>query len=83
MGKLGNDIIIALSIILDKNNFEENGIEIFNHLGEAKDYLNVYINGNGSITDLLNINDIQINLFKYTEEFEEQNDKIKNMNLKI
>ena len=77
MGKLGNDIIIALSIILDKNNFEENGIEIFNHLGEAKDYLNVYINGNGSITDLLNINDIQINLFKNTEEFEEQIDKIK------
>ena len=77
MGSLGNDIIIALSVVLDKDNFGEKEYGIFDHLGEAKDYLNVYINGNGSIDNLLNINDNQINLFKDIEALEDKiNEKI-------
>jgi hypothetical protein len=77
MGRLGNDIIIALSVVLDKDNFGEKEYGIFDHLGEAKDYLNVYINGNGSIDNLLNINDNQINLFKDIEALEDKiNEKI-------
>ena len=62
MGNLGNDIIIALSVVLDQDNFGGNGYNMFDHLGEAKDYLNIFINRNGSIDNLLNINDNQINI---------------------
>ena len=72
IGSLGNDIIIALSIVLDKENFGEKEYGMFDHLGEAKDYLNIYINGNGCIDNLLNINDNQINLFNNLEALEDK-----------
>jgi hypothetical protein len=77
MGSLGNDIITALSIVLDQDNFGDNGYKIFDHLGEVKDYLNIYINGNGNISKLLNINDNQINLFKNLEALEYKFNEIK------
>lgn len=76
MGSLGNDIIVALSVVLDKDNFGEKEYGIFDHLGEAKDYLNKYINGNGSIVNLLNINDNQINLFNNLEALEDKINEI-------
>ena len=57
-GVIGNDIVSVISFIISEEG--EDNI-IYDKLGEAKDYLNICINGNGRIMDLLNINQNQNN----------------------
>ena len=70
IGDIGNDFIISYSIILDKNNFGDSRNKIFDHLGNAKDYLNAYINGNEDLFNLLNISSNQTSSFKNIETLE-------------
>ncbi len=61
IGSFGNDIVDAISVITKEENLkndEENPLA--NWLEDANQYLNIYINGNGSISTLFE-NDNPIN----------------------
>ena len=63
-GTFGNDIVKVIPILINQNNLEEDGQSYINEqLGDAKNYLDIYINGNGSLIELLNIDDNLINSF--------------------
>ena len=73
IGTIGNDVMSVVSFIVSEDNLGEGkGNIIVDQLGEAKDYLNICINGNGSIIDLLNIDMSQLNSFDQILEIKNQ-----------
>ena len=79
VGTLGNDIVSVVSFIISEDNLGEEGENlIVDQLGEAKNYLNVCINGDGRIYDLLNINNNQNNSLNNLLKDKEQINQIKN-----
>ena len=72
-GTFGNDIVKVIPILINQNNLEGNGESYINEqLGDAKNYLDIYINGNGSLIELLNIDDNLINSFYNIKLLEDQ-----------
>ena len=72
-GAFGNDMVNAISVIIEKDNNGESGESLINEqLGESKKYLDICISGNGSLIDLLNIKENQINSFNNIKIIEEQ-----------
>ena len=78
-GTIGNDVMSVISFIVSKDNLGEGKDNvIINQLGEAKDYLDIWINGNGSIIDLLNIDTSQLNSFENIGAIEEKINQTRN-----
>ena len=64
IGTIGNDVMSVISFIISTDNLGEGKENIIvDQLGDAKDYLDICINGNGSIIDLLNIDTSQMDSF--------------------
>ena len=73
IGTIGNDVMSVISFIVSKENLGQGKDNIIvDQLGEAKDYLDICINGNGSIIDLLNIDTSQLDSFNNMTNIEEQ-----------
>ena len=73
IGTIGNDVMSVISFIVSEDNLGEGKDNIIvDKFGEAKDYLNICINGNGSIIDLLNIDTSQMNSFDQILEINQQ-----------
>ena len=62
IGRIGGDMMSVLSFIMSEDNFNDRNPVILNKLGDALQYLNCCINGDGDIASLLNISD-SINSF--------------------
>jgi len=62
IGRIGGDMMSVLSFIMSQDNFNDQNPVILNKLGDALQYLNCCINGDGDIASLLNISD-SINSF--------------------
>ena len=79
IGTIGNDVMSIISFIVSTDNIGEGKENIIvDQLGDAKDYLDICINGNGSIIDLLNIDTSQINSFNNMTSIEEQINQTRN-----
>ena len=73
IGTIGNDVMSIISFIVSSDNLGEGKENIIvDQLGEAKDYLDICINGNGSIIDLLNIDTSQMDSFNNITSIENQ-----------
>ena len=73
IGTIGNDIMSVISFIVSTDNIGQGKENIIvDQLGEAKDYLDICINGNGSIIDLLNIDMNQLDSFDNITTIEDQ-----------
>ena len=73
IGTIGNDVMSVISFIISTDNLGEGKENIIvDQLGEAKDYLDICINGNGSIIDLLNIDMSQLDSFNNITTIEDQ-----------
>ena len=73
IGTIGNDVMSVISFIISTDNLGEGKENIIvDQLGEAKDYLDICINGNGSIIDLLNIDTSQMDSFNNITSIENQ-----------
>ena len=62
IGRIGGDMMSVLSFVMSQENFEDENPVIINQMGDALQYLNCCINGDGDIAALLNISD-SINSF--------------------
>ena len=79
IGTIGNDVMSVVSFIVSKDNLGKDGENIIvDQLGEAKDYLDICINGNGSIIDLLNIDTSQLDSFNNITSIENQINETRN-----
>ena len=85
IGSFGNDIVDAISVITKEENLKNDDENpIANWLEDASQYLNIYINGNGSISTLFEndnpINSLNnlINLEKRINETKNEFEKRKN-----
>ena len=73
IGTIGNDAMSVISFIISKDNLGQGKDNIIvDQLGDAKVYLDICINGNGSIIDLLNIDTSQLNSFNNMTNIEKQ-----------
>ena len=79
IGTIGNDVMSIISFIVSSDNLGEGKENIIvDQLGEAKDYLDICINGNGSIIDLLNIDTSQMDSFNNITSIENQINETRN-----
>ena len=82
IGTIGNDVMSVISFIVSKDNLGEGKdnfiIDQIGPLEIAKDFLDICINGNGSIIDLLNIDTSQLNSFENMTTIEEQINQTRN-----
>ena len=79
MGTIGNDIVSVVSFIISEDNLGEDKENfIVDKLGEAKDYLDICINGDGKIANLISINSNQNNSLNNLIAQENQINQIKN-----